>query len=208
MAVDHKIVTAAQSGLVMCQDCHSLNEPQDGYCYRCHCQLHQRKPNSLMVAWAWWATAAVMIIPANIYPITLVNKFGVLQPDTILSGVMVLVKMGMLPIAVIVFIASIAVPVIKLIGLFYIYLSVHLRAPVSHKSITRMFHFIEWIGRWSMLDLFVISLMIVLLDVGQVSFEAGPATVAFGLVVVTTMLSARTFDTRLLWDKELPPQQD
>jgi paraquat-inducible protein A len=110
--------------------------------------------------------------------------------------------MGMLPIAIIVFIASIVVPGIKIIGLFYIYLSVHLKAPVSHRTITAMFHFIEWIGRWSMLDLFVISIMIVLMDVGQVSFEAGPATVAFGLVVIATMLSAKAFDTRLLWDRE------
>lgn len=202
MATDHPLVTASKTGMVMCNDCHSLNEQGDGHCYRCHAPLHVRRPNSLSIAWAWLATAAVMIIPANIYPITVVNKFGVLQPDTILSGVMSLVRMGMLPIAIIVFVASIAVPVIKLVGLFYIYLSVYLKAPVSHKTITRMFHFIEWIGRWSMLDLFVISLMIVLLDVGQVSFEAGPATVAFGLVVVTTMLSARAFDTRLLWDRE------
>lgn len=202
MATDHRLVTASKDGYLICEDCHSLNEQTDTHCYLCHAKLHSRRPNSLMIAWAWLATAAVMIIPANIYPITLINKFGVLQPDTILSGVISLVNLGMLPIAIIVFVASIAVPVIKLVGLFYIYLSVHLKAPISHKSITHMFHFIEWIGRWSMLDLFVISLMIVLLDVGQVSFEAGPATVAFGLVVVTTMLSARAFDTRLLWDRE------
>lgn len=202
MASNHRLETATQAGYIMCHDCHSLNEQGEKHCYRCHTQLHRRKPNSLMIAWAWLATAAVMIVPANIYPITVINKFGVLQPDTIWSGVITLVELGMFPIALIVFVASIAVPMTKLVGLFYIYLSVYLKAPVSHKTITHMFHFIEWIGRWSMLDLFVISLMIVLLDVGQVSFEAGPATVAFGLVVVSTMLSARAFDTRLLWDRE------
>jgi paraquat-inducible protein A len=154
------------------------------------------------VAWAWLVTSAIFIVPANIYPITVINQFGVLQPDTILSGISTLIELGMLPIAVIVFVASIVVPSIKVVGLFYIYLSVYLKAPVSHRTITTMFHFIEWIGRWSMLDLFVISIMIVLLDVGQVSFEAGPATLAFGLVVISTMLSAKAFDTRLLWDQE------
>lgn len=207
-AIDRKTSTAAQTGFVLCEDCHSLNEQEDAHCYRCYAKLSVRRPNSLTVAWAWLATAAVMIVPANIYPITVINKFGVLQPDTIISGVIALFDLGMIPIAAIVFIASIVVPVTKLVGLFYIYLSVYLKAPVSHKTITHMFHFIEWIGRWSMLDLFVISLMIVLLDVGQVSFEAGPATVAFGLLVVATMLSARAFDTRLLWDREPSSQQN
>jgi paraquat-inducible protein A len=194
--------TAAQLGYVMCHDCHSLNDGSDEVCYRCNGALNSRQPNSLHVSWAWLVTAVLMIIPANIYPITVINKFGVLQPDTIASGVMSLVEMDMVPIAIIVFIASIVVPGIKVIGLFYIFLSIHMKAPVSHKTITHMFHFIEWIGRWSMLDLFVISIMVVLLDVGQVSFEAGPATVAFGLVVFSTMLSAKAFDSRLLWDRE------
>ena len=199
--------TAAEAGFMLCRDCHSLNSKEESHCFRCHAPLSSRRPNSLPMAWAWLATAAVMIVPANIYPITVINKFGVLQPDTIMSGILSLVKMGMLPIAIIVFIASVVVPGIKIIGLFYIYLSVYLKAPVSHRTITHMFHFIEWIGRWSMMDLFVISLMIVLLDVGQVSFEAGPATVAFGIVVISTMLSAKAFDTRLLWDREYRPQE-
>ena len=195
--------TARNSGYIMCHDCHALNVTAQSECYRCHCKLNSRKPNSLSFAWAWLVTAAIFFIPANIYPITVINQFGVLQPDTIMSGVLSLVELGMLPIAVIVFIASIVVPSIKVVGLFYIYLSVYLKAPVSHRTITGMFHFIEWIGRWSMLDLFVISIMIVLLDIGQVSFEAGPATLAFGLVVISTMLSAKAFDTRLLWDREV-----
>ena len=193
--------TAKQHGYVMCHDCHSLNVITDSHCYRCHGELHSRQPNSLSTAWAWLITAAVMIIPANVFPITRINKFGVLEPDTIISGVLTLIELGMIPIALIVFIASVLVPGVKIVGLFYIYLSVYLKPPISQRKITHMFHFIEWIGRWSMLDLFVISIMIVLLDVGQVSFEAGPATVAFGLVVIATMLSARAFDPRLLWDK-------
>ncbi len=194
--------TAAQLGFVLCHDCHSLNDGGDAHCYRCKAKLNSRQPNSMTIAWAWLVTSAVMIIPANIFPITMINRYGVLQPDTIITGILYLVERGMLPIAVIVFIASIIVPIVKIIGLFYIFLSVHLKAPVSHRNITHMFHFIEWIGRWSMLDLFVISIMIVLMDVRQVSFEAGPATVAFGLVVICTMLSAKVFDPRLLWDRE------
>ena len=193
--------SAKDLGYLMCHDCHSLNDGDDRYCYRCNAVLHARTPNSLSIAWAWLMTAAVMIIPANVFPITVINMFGVLEPDTIISGVITLIKLDMIPIAIIVFVASVLVPCVKLVGLFYIYLSVRLKPPISEHTVTHMFHFIEWIGRWSMLDLFVISLMIVLLDVGQVSFEAGPATVAFGLVVIATMLSARAFDPRLLWDK-------
>lgn len=193
--------SAKDLGYLMCHDCHSLNDSEDKNCYRCDAVLHARTPNSLSIAWAWLLTAAVMIIPANVFPITVINKFGILEPDTIISGVVTLIELDMLPIAIIVFVASVLVPGVKLIGLFYIYLSVRLKPPITQQTITHMFHFIEWIGRWSMLDLFVISLMIVLLDVGQVSFEAGPATVAFGLVVIATMLSARAFDPRLLWDK-------
>ena len=192
--------SAKDLGFLMCHDCHSLNDGQDKFCYRCHAPLYARVPHSLSIAWAWLATAMVMIVPANIFPITVINKFGVLEPDTIISGVFTLIELDMLPIAIIVFIASVLVPGVKIIGLSYIYLSVYLKPPISQRRITHMFHFIEWIGRWSMLDLFVISIMIVLLDVGQVSFEAGPATVAFGIVVIATMLSARAFDPRLLWD--------
>ena len=193
--------TAAQLGFIMCHDCQSLNDGRDAECYRCKGVLNSRQPNSMSIAWAWLVTSAVLIVPANVFPITIINKYGVLQPDTIITGILYLIERGMLPIAVIVFIASIIVPTIKIVGLFYIFLSVHLKAPVSHRNITNMFHFIEWIGRWSMLDLFVISIMIVLMDVRQVSFEAGPATVAFGLVVICTMLSAKAFDSRLLWDQ-------
>lgn len=192
--------SAKQLGFILCDDCHSLNPGDNALCYRCNAQLYVRKLNSMNKAWAWLFTAVVMIVPANVFPITIINKFGILEPDTILSGVLFLIENDMLPIAAIVFIASIVVPLIKIFGLFYIYLSVHLNPPISKQTITHMFHFIEWIGRWSMLDLFVISIMVVLLDVGQVGFEAGPATVAFGLVVIATMLSARVFDTRLLWD--------
>ncbi|MFT4928440.1 MAG: paraquat-inducible protein A [Phenylobacterium sp.] len=193
--------TAKASGYVLCHDCHSLNGIVDQQCYRCDAVLQTRTANSLSQSWAWLIVSAMFVIPANIYPITVVNRFGVLVPDTIMSGVMGLVKSGMIPIAIIVFVASIVVPGVKIIGLFYIYLSVHRKAPVSHRTITAMFHFIEWIGRWSMLDLFVISLMVVLFDIGQMSVEAGPASMAFGLLVVSTMLSAQAFDTRLLWDK-------
>lgn len=193
--------TARTSGYILCHDCHSLNVNTDRHCYRCDAVLQARMPNSAPVAWAWLIIAMVFIIPANIFPITVVNRFGVLEPDTIMSGVLGLVESDMIPIAIIVFVASIVVPGVKIVGLFYIYISVYLKAPVSSRMITTMFHFIEWIGRWSMLDLFVISLMIVLFDIGPMSVEAGPATMAFGLLVVSTMLSAHAFDTRLLWDR-------
>ncbi|WP_018691737.1 paraquat-inducible protein A [Algicola sagamiensis] len=195
--------SAKDLGYVLCKDCNRVNRVGSFQCLSCNGKLHLRTPNSLQAAWAWLATAAVLIFPANLYPITLFTVFGNEKPDTILSGTLTLVKMGMFPIAVIVFTASIAVPIIKIVGLTYIYFSVQRHVKLSDKARTRMFHFIEWIGRWSMMDLFVISIMSVLMDLGHISsFEAGPATAAFGLVVFCTMVSSKVFDTRLLWDAE------
>ena len=198
---------AVELGYVLCGDCHQVNVSSQRYCQHCGGLLEQRKANSTSVAWAWLVTACVMIIPANLYPITLINSYGVIQPDTIFSGIVALVKADLLPIAIIVFVASILVPILKIVLLFYIYLSLYLSPPLSHRKVTQLYHFVEWIGRWSMLDLFVISLMIVLLDMGQVSIEAGPAILPFAIVVLSTMLSARAFDTRLLWDRLAAEQQ-
>ncbi len=199
IAPDNQSVTAAEAGYILCVDCHHLN-PQQERCDNCETPLISRDYRSLQHAWAWLITAAVMIVPANIYPISIVIRFGIVTPETILSGIISLAQEDMLFIAIIVFTASILVPIIKIIGLGLIFSVVQFRIPMDKKWLTVMFHFIHWIGRWSMLDLFVISLMGVLLNLGQNSFDPGPATFAFGLTVVCTMMASKLFDTRLLWD--------
>lgn len=207
----HSVITAKEAGWLVCSTCHKLSRPvahaQHLRCPRCHTRLHWRTPNSLAYAWAFTLAAFIMFIPANMYPITHINFFGAGQADTILSGVIELAKAGMIPIAAVVFIASIAVPLLKLAGLIILLLSVQFRWAMSVRQRTLMYRFIEWIGRWSMLDLFVIATLVALVKLGNIAtIEAGIGASAFGAVVVLTMLAAHVFDPRLMWDNAALPK--
>ncbi|MBU3059475.1 paraquat-inducible protein A [Pseudomonas indica] len=196
---------AIDAGILVCPECHQLNrqEPDSDvqFCTRCGGRVHARRPNSLARTWALLITAAILYIPANALPIMTVNSFGKGEPDTIMSGVVTLVQYGMLPIAAVVFIASILVPTFKLVGIALLLYSVQRHQPLSARQRILMFRFIEWIGRWSMLDIFVIAILVALVNFGSLaSIEAGFGAVAFASVVVLTMLAAITFDPRLIWD--------
>jgi paraquat-inducible protein A len=163
--------------------------------------LFQRLPQSLSRTWALLITAAILLIPANLYPIMTVVYFGSGQPDTIISGVVRLIQSGQYPIAILVFIASVAVPVIKILGIAFLLLVVQLRWRLSPHQCTLMYRSIEWIGRWSLLDLFMISILVTLVDLGEIAtVSAGTGSTAFAGVVVLTMMSVMTFDPRLIWD--------
>jgi paraquat-inducible protein A len=130
-----------------------------------------------------------------------VNSLGKGQSDTIMSGVIELVNYGMLPIAAVVFIASILVPTFKLVGIGLLLYSVQRHQPMSARQRILMYRFIEWIGRWSMLDIFVIAILVAVVNFGSLaSIEPGAGAVAFASVVILTMLAALTFDPRLIWD--------
>jgi len=190
-----------QLGLVLCQDCHMVSSDSTAHCPRCGSRLHQRQPHSLQRTWALLIAAIVLMFPANLYPITYTIMNGSRQPDTIISGVIALAKADMVPIAAIVFIASVAVPLLKIGGILVILAAVHSSAPLKRKQRLRLYHIIHYIGRWSMVDLFVITIMSALLNVGVlVGFSAGPAATAFGAVVILTMFATQSFDTRLIWD--------
>lgn len=196
---------AIDAGLLICHECHQLNAQQRGsdkqFCTRCGGHLHARRPNSLVRTWALLLTAAVLYIPANLLPIMTVNSLGRGQSDTIMSGVIELVNYGMLPIAAVVFIASIVVPTFKLVGIALLLYSVQRHQPMSARQRVLMYRFIEWIGRWSMLDIFVIAILVAVVNFGSLaSIEPGLGAAAFASVVVLTMLSALTFDPRLIWD--------
>ncbi|MNM74397.1 Paraquat-inducible protein A [compost metagenome] len=170
-------------------------------CSRCGARLHTRRPNSILRTWSLLLTAAVLYIPANVLPIMTVNLFGQGSPATIMQGVVELIHAGMLPIALVVFVASILVPTFKLVGIALLLYSVQRRLMLSPRQRIIMFRFIEWIGRWSMLDLFVIAILVALVSFGNLaSIEAGAGAMAFAAVVVLTMLAALTFDPRLIWD--------
>ncbi|MFV3413996.1 paraquat-inducible protein A [Pseudomonas nitroreducens] len=195
---------AIDAGIVVCGECHQLNrreEDDETRCSRCGAVVHERRPNSIIRTWALLITAAILYIPANLLPIMTVNFLGNGLPATIMEGVVELINADMVPIAAVVFVASILVPTFKLVGLALLLYSVQRRQPLSALQRNVMYRFIEWIGRWSMLDIFVIAILVTLVNFGNLaSIEANLGAAAFASVVVLTMLAAVTFDPRLIWD--------
>lgn len=196
-------------GIAQCPHCHRLlrmrshSRSQQALCPRCGGAVSFRKPDSIARTWAWLITAAVLMVPANIYPVMTVISMGKGQPDTIMSGVIHLMEAGMYPIAIVVFVASIFVPLMKLLGIAFLLLVVQWRLRLSPRQCTVMYRWIEFIGRWSMLDLFMISILVTLVDLGAIAtVTAGTGSTAFAGVVVTTMFAAANFDPRLIWDLE------
>lgn len=197
---------AIDAGIVVCADCHQLARLASAAasrCSRCGARLHVRRPDSLRRTWALLLTALILYFPANLLPVMTVQSMGSGQPDTIMSGVLTLIRLQMWPIAAVVFVASILVPTFKLVGMGLLLYSVQRHLPMSARQRMVMFRFIEWIGRWSMLDIFVIAILVALVDFGHLaSIEAGYGAVAFASVVVLTMLAALAFDPRLIWDDQ------
>ena len=201
--------SAIRQGFLLCHECSKLlqqvqpkHEEDDTYCPRCGAEVHARKPHSLARTWAYTIAASIALIPANTFPILTTTRFGRGEPSTIMSGVMPLLHEGMLGIAALIFIASIVVPVTKLAGLLYLLLSIQLGWENSPRERTVAFRFIEFIGRWSMLDIFVISILVAVVKFENLaSISAGFGATAFGVAVVLTMLAAHSFDPRLIWDK-------
>ena len=195
-------VTAMESGLALCEICGQLEKPTENTkCSRCHAHLYQRKPSSIQRAWALLIAALVLYVPANLLPIMETRSLLGVQRDTILSGVVFLWNSGSWALAIIVFMASIAVPLLKLMSLGLILLSVqfgHRNRPL-HSA--RMYRFLELIGRWSMLDVYVVAILVALVQAQSLATMApGPGVLAFGAVVVLSMLATMAFDPRLIWD--------
>ncbi len=191
--------------LARCMHCGQISYLPDAHhdyqCPRCHEPLSFRIPGSIHKTWALVITAAILYIPANTFPVMTVISFGRGHPDTIFSGIVYLVQAGMYPIAFLVFFASIIVPLFKLIGLTILLLSIQFRWQINMRQATVMYRFIHFIGRWSMLDLFMISILVTLVNLGSIATIAtGAGSTAFASVVVLTMLAAHTFDPRLIWD--------
>ncbi|MGR5175174.1 PqiA/YebS family transporter subunit [Vibrio parahaemolyticus] len=186
---------------VHCHNCH-LSQPEGTQCLRCGKDLHHRKPHSIQKTWALLVAATIAIFPANLIPISILITNGQRLEDTIFSGVASLITNDMLGIAIIIFIASIVVPVAKIIGLAYLLFCIQFDKVKNHRFEMTIYRGVKWIGKWSMTDLFVISIMLTLVDRGQIlNFTPGFGAVAFGVVVILTMLAAETIDPRLLWDR-------
>lgn len=196
---------ALDAGILVCGECHALNRAQpeggDVQCHRCGAAVLPRRRNSLSRTWALLLTAFICYIPANLLPIMSVNMLGQGSPSTIMSGVVVFLQHGSYLVGGVIFVASILVPTFKLVGMALLLYSIQSHQRLSARQRILMFRFIEWIGRWSMIDIFVIAVLVALVNFGQLaSIEAGPGAIAFSCVVILTMFAARTFEPRLIWD--------
>ncbi len=204
--------TAARAGLFVCHDCGLLSKPashaHEGRCPRCGSHLHFRKPGSIARTWAFVIAAIVLYVPANMLPVMDTSSLFGAQTDTILSGVVYLWTSGSWPLAVIVFIASIAVPMLKIIALIFLVLTAQLRWRWLPERRTRIYRLVELVGRWSMLDIYVITILVALVQFNALAtIKAGPGAIAFGAVVVLTMFAAMSFDPRLIWDAMEPDHE-
>ncbi len=199
--------TAAERELISCHMCTllvpaiSLDEHGHGDCPRCRSPLHSRKTNSLTRTRALIFTASLLYIPANLYPVMTVIQFGQGDPNTILSGVIHLIEGGMWGLAMIIFFASIVIPVLKLIVLSFLLITIKKKSSWRSRDRTFLFRVTEAVGAWSMVDIYVVAILVGLVNLGALStIRPGIGITFFGAVVVTTMLAAHSFDPRLIWD--------
>jgi paraquat-inducible protein A len=191
------------SEAVGCEVCGlvSMSRRGEQRCLRCDTVLHRRKPDSVTRTWALVLAAAALYVPANYFPVLTVMQLGAGSPSTIIGGVEELVSSGMYPLALLVFFASIAVPMLKLVGLTIMLVATQTGRSGWLRDRTRLYHVVRWIGRWSMIDIFMEALLGALVQFGNViTIEPGVGALAFCGVVILTMFAAETFDPRLMWD--------
>ena len=199
------VLTGKEAHVIGCHGCglaHSVSGNDHGMvCRRCGLPLHFRKPDSLNRTWALLIAAYVLIIPANLLPVMKSSTLGATEADTIISGVIYLWKSGSEILAVILFIASVLIPVSKLLALTFLLISVHRRSLWKPKARTQIYRILEAVGRWSMIDVYVAAMLTALVQFGSImSINVGTGAIAFGAVVVLTMLAAESFDPRLIWE--------
>jgi paraquat-inducible protein A len=194
--------SAARLGLAACHACKQISAvDKHAHCPRCGSALHLRKPESLARCWAFLIAALVLYIPANILPIMVTTSLGDKQSNTIMSGIIVLWGDGSWGLALIVFIASMVVPLGKILALAVLLFSVQRHPLGNPRQLSRLYHLVELVGKWSMLDVYVVTLLTAVVRFDAfMSVHVGNGALAFGGVVVMTMLSAQAFDPRLVWD--------
>ncbi len=195
------ILTARRAGLVGCRICGKVSAAGVPACPRCGTPLHSRAPASLQRVWAWLLVGLVCYLPANVLPMMTTTRLGSSLESTILGGVVELVRHGAYAVAAVVLVASLAIPVTKFLLIALLALSIQRRLPIAAHTRIRLYEAVEFVGRWSMIDVFVVAILAALIQMGFVAaVEPGPAAVFFALSVAFTMLSAQAIDPRLIWD--------
>jgi len=198
--------SAASQGLVSCATCGLLSRAaspdEPGFCPRCGAELHRRHPNAVQRTWALVIAAAVCFVPANALPVMVSNALGASTPDTILGGVAFLYESGSWPLALIVLVASFMIPLGKLIALVWLLIAVQLGVRGGEAQRMRLHRLVHLVGPWSMLDVFVATFTVALVQLSPLmSVEPGLGVLFFAAVVVLTLFAAESLDPRLLWDE-------
>lgn len=190
--------TASREGFLPCLACRTINPNYRRRCSHCRAPLHSRKPQSALHTWIYLITSIILFFPANLLPITYTTMLGQSSPDTIFSSIVLLWHHGSYGIALIIFIASILTPFFKIAVLLYLLTHQNPQKPPILQ--TRLYQFIHFIGRWSMIDVFVVALLGALVHGSLAQISPAVGIFAFASVVVFTMFATESFDIRLLWD--------
>lgn len=204
--MDSKIVSAIELGMAGCHTCgKAVHVGKRGHveCPRCGSEVHFRKPDSVNRAWAFLIAAFIMYIPANTEPMMRTTSLGSESADTIMSGVIYFLSHGDWHLALVIFAASVMLPLLKIIAIGYILISIQRGSTRRKMEKTRLYRIAEILGKWSMLDIFVVGLMVMLVQLGQLTtIDPGPACIAFALVVILTMFAEEALDPKLIWDQQ------
>lgn len=193
---------AIDANLAGCHVCGKVVHIDLGDCPRCGSHLHLRKKHSLERTMALLLAAAALYLPAMLLPIMSVRELGVLTESTIIEGMITFWETGAYPIAIVIFTASILIPVLKIAALLWLCAAAGGKIHYSPSFLGKVYWITELLGRWSMVDIFVVAILVTMVQLGNyMSVTAGPGAIAFGSVVVLTMFSAMSFDPKLLWDR-------
>ncbi|MEI6653479.1 MAG: paraquat-inducible protein A [Verrucomicrobiota bacterium] len=193
---------AIDQGLANCHVCGKLTPVAKHHCPRCGTALHLRKPASLQRTAALLLAAGALYLPANLLPVMTLSELGDIMASTILEGMAEFWRRQAYPIAIVIFVASIMIPLIKIVALTWLCAAANGKVYSSPRILGRIYGFTELLGRWSMVDIFVVAILVALVQFGAyMTVTPGPGALAFAGVVVLTMFAAMNFDPRLLWDR-------
>ena len=163
--------------------------------------MHLRKHNSIQRTMALLVTASLLYIPANLYPVMYTDGVGSSEASTIMGGVVLLINLGSAPVALVIFVFSVMVPSAKLMAMFYLVWTVERNSPLDRRQRSILYRVVEFIGKWSMVDIFVVTILVALVQLGGLLvILPGIAAVSFAGVVIITVIAAESFDSRLIWD--------
>ncbi len=200
--MNERFPRAVDRGLAGCHVCGKVAAANRGACPRCGTQLHIRKPNSIQRTIALMVAAAALYIPAMTLPVMTLQELGDVAPTTIVEGMVEFWENGDYPIALVIFSASILIPLLKIVALAWLCAAALGHVRPSPRMLAKVYWLTELLGRWSMIDIFVVGILVALVQIGTyMSVAPGPGALAFGSVVILTMFAATSFDPRLLWDR-------